>query len=343
MVEERSRLRLVRLCAAVSGDSAAAEDLAQETLLEAWRNRHKLRDADGIERWLAAIARNVCLRWRRQRGREVALVPLDSDPAAEDQLERAELVEDLDRALGQLPPETRELLVHRYVGESPPAEIGERFGLSPDAVSMRLARGKALLRRLLADETGGAGWRETRVWCRDCGRARLEMRLPGVAFRCPACTRSETASEFPLDNPAFAELLHGVVRPTAILRRTAEWAHRYFAPGAGGQVACTRCGRATRLRRYSQDRDGRENAGLLADCAGCAEQVCSSVSGLVVSVPGVARFRRDHPRSRSLPQRVIAFAGRPAIVVRHGDLLGSTGVDVVLARDTLRLIDVLAA
>jgi Sigma-70 region 2 len=58
------RRPLVRLCAVLTGDRDAAEDLAQETLLEAWRNAHKLHDPSGAERWVAAIARptlNVCV------------------------------------------------------------------------------------------------------------------------------------------------------------------------------------------------------------------------------------------------------------------------------------------
>jgi RNA polymerase sigma-70 factor (ECF subfamily) len=60
------RARLVRLCAVLTGDAEAAEDFAQETLLEAWRHRHKLTDTCGADRWLTAIARNVCLRWSRR-------------------------------------------------------------------------------------------------------------------------------------------------------------------------------------------------------------------------------------------------------------------------------------
>ena len=67
----RERSRLVRLCAGLTGDVEAAEDLAQETLLEAWRHMHHLRADDGYARWLSAIARNVCLRWERRRGREL--------------------------------------------------------------------------------------------------------------------------------------------------------------------------------------------------------------------------------------------------------------------------------
>src|SRR5918999_1134752 len=106
---EPERRRLVRLCASLSGDRNAAEDLAQETLLEAWTNAHKLHDPAGADRWLAAIARNVCLRWARNRGREAALAELpDADLGVADldrELERAELVELVDRGLALLPRE----------------------------------------------------------------------------------------------------------------------------------------------------------------------------------------------------------------------------------------------
>ena len=63
------RDRLVRVCTAIVRDPVAAEDLAQETLLEAWRQQHKLVDPDGASRWLDAIARHVCRRWLSAQGR----------------------------------------------------------------------------------------------------------------------------------------------------------------------------------------------------------------------------------------------------------------------------------
>src|SRR6476660_5637933 len=65
-------LRLVRLCAHFTGDRDAAEDLAQETLIEAWRHQDRVYDWQGYSSWLSAIARNLSLRWVRQRGREAA-------------------------------------------------------------------------------------------------------------------------------------------------------------------------------------------------------------------------------------------------------------------------------
>ena len=128
----------------------AAEDLAQETLLEAWRNRHKLRDAAGAERWLNAIARNVCLRWLRRRAREAAvLTDADADAASdlEPELGGGELVELLDRGLALLAAATRDALVHHYVAGLPHAEIAARQGISKDAVSMRISRGRTVLKR----------------------------------------------------------------------------------------------------------------------------------------------------------------------------------------------------
>jgi biotin synthase-related radical SAM superfamily protein len=42
------RARLVRLCAKFTGDGDVAEDLAQETLFEAWRHIHNLHSQDRV-------------------------------------------------------------------------------------------------------------------------------------------------------------------------------------------------------------------------------------------------------------------------------------------------------
>src|SRR4029079_17421331 len=73
--------RLVRLCAHFTGDRDAAEDLAQETLIEAWRHPDRLYDRQGYSSWLSAIARNVSLRWVRQHGREAARLITSTDSA----------------------------------------------------------------------------------------------------------------------------------------------------------------------------------------------------------------------------------------------------------------------
>src|SRR4051812_33040439 len=98
--------RLVRLCAAITRRWEIAEDLAQETLLEAHRHQHKLYDATGRERWLAAIARHVCQRWLRRTHWERLTVTSTEvvEPAApladlDASLEQQDLTDLLQRAL----------------------------------------------------------------------------------------------------------------------------------------------------------------------------------------------------------------------------------------------------
>src|SRR5208282_4154553 len=57
------------------GDHALADDLAQETLLEAWRKLDQFRAEGAFAGWLARIAYRRYLMWARQR----KLEPLDND------------------------------------------------------------------------------------------------------------------------------------------------------------------------------------------------------------------------------------------------------------------------
>ena len=248
------RRRLVRLCAAISGDPAAAEDLAQETLLEAWRNAHKLRDPSGAERWLAAIARNVCLRERpAPRPRAVVAAGRGGGRRSglDAELERAELLELLDRALALAPA------ARRGTRSCSATSTTRRTARSPRGWASRRTRcrcasprGKSVLRRMLAAELRPRRRTSTGVR-RACGaasaagassRCATRARTTRSTFSCPDCSPGVPGSDFPLGNPHFAELVGGLVRPSAILARTGDWLQRYFGGGAGASGVCTRCG-----------------------------------------------------------------------------------------------------
>jgi RNA polymerase sigma-70 factor (ECF subfamily) len=311
---ESERRRLVRLCATISGDRDAAEDLAQETLLEAWRSRHKLTDPAGADRWLSAVARNVCLRWTTRRARREVAVPDVPEEAGELVLDRDDLAEILDGALALLPPSSREVLLQRYVQERPVTEIARRLGISDEAVSMRLARGKLALRRALGEEE----WRRTAIWCVGCGAHALVMRRErdgsAVAFRCPGCDgEAGRSAVFPLDNPFFAELVGSLERPTAMFGRLAGWARSYWAGGDGSPAACTRCGGETTVRSHTRLDLAEPTAGLYVRCSRCGEELWSSLVGITMALPDVRAIRRREPRTVAT-----VATGREAVVVRFG-------------------------
>ncbi len=182
------RARLVRLCARLSGSGAAAEDLAQDTLLEAWRARDRLRDPSLRAQWLSGIARNVC---RRRYPQSAGPTPspissltlqdieihLSDDADLDLELERSEVADLLDQALGLLPAGARDLLVERYTEDLPVAQIAARRDLSEGTAAVRLLRSKRALRRVLRNDLRGQAlalgliapesdeWQATRIWC----------------------------------------------------------------------------------------------------------------------------------------------------------------------------------
>jgi RNA polymerase sigma-70 factor, ECF subfamily len=149
------------LFARVGGDEAAAEDLLQETLLEAVRGAGAFRAESSASTWMCAIARRRLARYyESERKAEVArrslsLVPggLGSTGPGEDVLERQDEVV---RALGRLPALQRQVLVLKYLEDMSVVEIAEQVNRSRVQVQSLLQRGREGLRRELGGGIGGS-------------------------------------------------------------------------------------------------------------------------------------------------------------------------------------------
>jgi RNA polymerase sigma factor (sigma-70 family) len=355
---EHERRRVLRLCAVISGEPAAAEDLAQQVMLEAWRIRNRLVDG-GYRPWLDAIARNVCLRWRSSQGRRAAHEVVSDSPGEEagapddghdpivDLLEKEELAELVERALGLLPVDTRAALVARYIDGLGAGEIAHRLETSPDAVSMRLARGRARLRALLETDLGddplaqvwitryGVAWRPTRIICAGCGRSSLSMRRDSAGgtleLRCDGCDPTGIASRWRLDNPELRPHLEAVQRPTAVVARMAAWSHSWWPVAlATGRARCTRCGAEVAVRPYlrSDALDIHTRAGWYIACAACGEALSTSLLGLTLVRPEVRALRARRPRAHAVPARWVDTEGQRHVVVGLRDDASGEGIDV---------------
>jgi RNA polymerase sigma-70 factor (ECF subfamily) len=265
------RSRLVGLCRKLTGNQDVAEDLAQETLLLAWRRMESLRDPAKRTQWIAGIARNVSLSWLRQHGRDQARNTVSSRPGDEPstttledladefdleiELERKELVNLLDRALVLLPEETRAILLKRYIDESPLGEIAEQMGMNASAVAMRLQRGKLALRKVLTSElseeiaayeqrAATPAWEMTSLWCNLCGKHHLlGRRQPerGLLYlKCPACTPGDEVLSKNESVPVLVDIKS--YRPA--YARLGEWCHTSYRKGLREGVSrCLTCKR----------------------------------------------------------------------------------------------------
>src|SRR5438105_3479441 len=133
----------------LTGDRAAAEDLAAETFekgLRLWKRFDERRGS--VRTWLCQIARTTALDWfraeRRRRAREnVYALRAVEQPADAELGDR--LSPELERALGVLTPAEREVIALRILLELDGRAAARVLGISETACSTRLSRALARL------------------------------------------------------------------------------------------------------------------------------------------------------------------------------------------------------
>jgi RNA polymerase sigma-70 factor (ECF subfamily) len=135
--------------ARVGGDRSVADDLVQDTFLEAIRSAHTFRGDSLLTTWLCAIARRRVARHfeaeRRHDAVDRELAP-STVVADEDRLdERDEVV----RALGRLPVLHRQVLVRKYLDDLPVADIAAELGRTSVQVQSLLQRARDGLRKAM--------------------------------------------------------------------------------------------------------------------------------------------------------------------------------------------------
>lgn len=137
--------------ARVGGNASAAEDLTQETLLEACKSAHTYRGDSSLSTWVCAIARRRIARYYEKERREelaragLRLVTTDEEPDDLGILEfedRDEMI----RALGRLSASHRQVLVLKYLDGRSVAEIADELGRSAVQVQSLLQRARDTLR-----------------------------------------------------------------------------------------------------------------------------------------------------------------------------------------------------
>jgi len=141
-----------RLCMALLGSQADADEATQETLLRAHRGMATYRGEGSVKAWLCGIARHVCahLLETRRRGRDAQVAPVEADGS--DAIAVRRRARAVRRALDRLKPSEREALVLRYVAELSCREIAETMNLDEAAARKRISRALAHLRSELPEQ-----------------------------------------------------------------------------------------------------------------------------------------------------------------------------------------------
>ena len=165
----RAQEAAYRFSLLVCGHPEDAEDVMQDALLKTYRHVSRIDQPDAFRTWLYSTVRNACLMKRRRRAGEPArFVPLDVAAAGADGPRRTVDVADaarpvdqqlidqgvdrrLRRALSQLPPAYRMIVVMREIEGLSTREVAAVTGYSEANVKQRLHRARLMLRERMGD------------------------------------------------------------------------------------------------------------------------------------------------------------------------------------------------
>lgn len=140
------------------GDRHLAEEVVQETFVNAWRAAHSFDPGRGTLRtWLFAIARNMVVDVTRRRAVHAHVRAddrVDSRDPEGDPFDRLLLSIQLDEALRRLSPEHRHAVVEVYYQGRTCADLGRELGIPASTARSRLYYGVRAL-RLILEENGG--------------------------------------------------------------------------------------------------------------------------------------------------------------------------------------------
>ncbi len=137
------------------GDVALADDLAQDSLIQAWQALPQFRGQARLSTWLHRIAYRRFLMHCRQHRSADGAPSTAHEPAAGVPAEAAApaghaLRIDLQRALAALPPAQREAIVHCHHLDLTHEEAADVLGWPLGTLKSHVARAKAALRVSLA-------------------------------------------------------------------------------------------------------------------------------------------------------------------------------------------------
>jgi len=157
--------RVYRLAIAIVRNEADAEDIAQETYLRAFQHLAKFEGRAKFTTWLLKIALHEALARCRDKAHfedldEIAESDVaHGDPRSgpEQTLARSEMRDLVKRAIDELPPTLRTVLMLREIEGMSTAEAAEVLEISEDNLNVRLHRAKAALRERLIERAGDEG------------------------------------------------------------------------------------------------------------------------------------------------------------------------------------------
>lgn len=151
----------------ILGDYDQSCDILQQVFLQLYLSLPTLKQDKSLRGWLLKVARNRCLDELRRKHAmpfstleaieedddvSLLLSLSDPNPLPEEVAEQHDLRSAVQRAIDELPPRYRRVVLLRYAGQQSFAEIGQALSIPAATAKTHFQRAKVLLRAALTTE-----------------------------------------------------------------------------------------------------------------------------------------------------------------------------------------------
>jgi RNA polymerase sigma-70 factor, ECF subfamily len=164
----RYRTRVFAMIYNMVHNEQDAWDLAQESFVKAWKSMKRFRGHSSFYTWIYRIVMNVTIDWLRKKQIKGAGAEFDdtlqmkeidpaartvpkADPLPHECMEQTEIRARIDRAISQLSPEHRAVILMKEIEDMQYHEIAEALGCSIGTVMSRLFYARKKLQNSLRD------------------------------------------------------------------------------------------------------------------------------------------------------------------------------------------------
>lgn len=162
------QVKAVRAAYLITQDARLAEDIVQESFLNAYAHIHQFDPNRRFEPWFLRSVCNAAIKAAHRSQRSLSLdadgpedvdfgaLLVDNTPTPQEEAEQDEIRERVRAALGQLSPRQRAAVVQRYFLEMSEQQMAEALDSPPGTVKWLLNAARDKLRSILNSERNSA-------------------------------------------------------------------------------------------------------------------------------------------------------------------------------------------
>ena len=146
--------KIYAVCMNMLKDPHDAQDAAQDTFVKAYTRISSFKGASSVTTWLTKIAVNTCMDILKSRKQHLNIddqYDLADEETTETVVEKNENVKAVRKALSELPPEFRTVIVLRHIENLSYDEIAAALDLDPGTVKSRLWRAREKLTKIFLE------------------------------------------------------------------------------------------------------------------------------------------------------------------------------------------------